>query len=156
MSDQARHSGLVKAGDKWVPAPGNPQLGSKEERELAMLNNLKPVTKPIVKVNRDINNPEEGITPFYSLEKFSGGQYGRHREFERRVIYKQNKKSSVQGYDFYIDEVDRKQEKHYLYYYKVDPKTKKVKLVATEKHEKVSFLSNYDVGAEDKGKISRD
>jgi hypothetical protein len=69
------------------------------------------------------------------------------------VIYKQNKKSPVKGYDFYIDEVDRKQEKHYLYYYKLDPKTKKSKLIATEKHEQVTFLGNYDIGSEDKGKI---
>ena len=71
-------------------------------------------------------------------------------------MYKQNKYSPMKGYEFYIDEVDRKQEKHYLYYYKIEPRTKKAKLIATEKHEQVTFLSNYDIGSEDKGKIDRE
>ena len=122
-----------------------------------MINTLKSNTnQPVVKVNRDINNPEEGVLPYYSLEKYSGAQFGRHREFERRVMYKQNKNSPMKGYEFYIDEVDRKQEKHYLYYYKIDPATKKAKLIATEKHERVTFLTNYDIGSEDKGKIERE
>ncbi|OGR89923.1 MAG: hypothetical protein A2992_00905 [Elusimicrobia bacterium RIFCSPLOWO2_01_FULL_59_12] len=155
MSEEVRRGGRVTEGSEaWSPSATAPKLSAKEQQTLAMLNNLKQVAPvPVVKVNRDVNNPEEGVKPFYSLEKFSGPQYGRHREFERRVIYKQNRKSAVKGYEFYIDEVDRKQEKHYLYYYKVDPKTKKAKLIATEKHEQVAFLSNYDIGSEDKGKI---
>jgi hypothetical protein len=156
MSDAVKSGGQVGEGSEaWEPKSTSQKLSAKEEQQLAMANNLKPnvgASRP-VKVNRDVNNPEEGVLPFYSLEKYSGAQYGRHREFERKVIYKQNKKSPVKGYDFYIDEVDRKQEKHYLYYYKLDPKTKKSKLIATEKHEQVTFLGNYDIGSEDKGKI---
>lgn len=158
MSDAVKRGGQVnQGGEQWSPT-ASAKLSPQEQQQLAMTNNLKPVSQrpAIVKVNRDVNNPEEGVKPFYSLEKYSGPQYGRHREFERRVIYKQNTKTSVKGYDFYIDEVDRKQEKHYLYYYRVDPKTKKAKLIATEKHEKVTFLSNYDIGSEDKGKIDHE
>jgi len=160
MSDDVRRGGQVTEGSaEWSPV-ASAKLSPQEQRTQAMLNSLKPMpqtgTSVIVKVNRDVNNPDDAMKPFYSLEKFSGPQFGRHREFERRVIYKQNNKSPVKGYDFFIDEVDRKQEKHYLYYYKVDPKTKKAKLIATEKHEKVTFLSNYDIGSEDAGKIDRE
>ena len=158
LSDQVKRGGQGGDGsDTWSPTRRSPKLDSKEEQALAMIAALRSNTvQPVVKVNRDINNPEEGVRPFYSLEKYSGAQFGRHREFERRVIYKQNQRSSLKGYDFFIDEVDRKQEKHYLYYYKIDSATKKAKLIATEKHEHVTFLSNYDIGSEDKGKINRE
>jgi hypothetical protein len=157
MSDEVRQSGQTgAAGENWAPTTRSAKLSAQEEKAQAIASALKPAEMPRpIKVNRDVNNPEETVLPFYSLEKFSGAQFGRHREFERRVIYKQNKKSPVKGYDFYIDEVDRKQEKHYLYYYKIDSK-KKAKLIATEKHEKVSFLGNYDIGSEDKGKIDKE
>ncbi len=156
LSDGVKRGGQGAQGsENWSPSAAA-KLSAKEEQTLAMINTLKsPSPTRVTQVNRDVNNPEEGVKPFYSLEKYSGAQFGRHREFERRVIYKQNKKSSLKGYDFYIDEVDRKQEKHYLYYYKIDP-SKKAKLIATEKHEQVTFLSNYDIGSEDKGKIAKE
>jgi hypothetical protein len=157
LSDQARRGAVNAGSEDWSPNAQSPKLDSKDEAQLAMTNGLKkPQDAPVVNVNRDVHNPDEAVLPYYSLEKFSGAQYGRHREFERRVVYKQNKKSSFKGYDFYIDEVDRKQEKHYLYYYRMDPATKKAKLLATEKHEQVTFLSNYDIGSEDKGKIDKE
>lgn len=106
------------------------------------------------KVSHDINNPEEGSRAAPILEKVSGPMYGRHHEYERRVIFKQNPQSTVRGYDYYIDEVDRKEERHFLYYYKRE-KDKKPKLIAVEKHHHVTFLSNYDVGNEGEGKITR-
>jgi hypothetical protein len=157
MSDDVKNSPMQAGGEAWSPSATSSKLSSKEESTLAMINTLKtPPQTPVAKVNRDVNNPDEGVRPFYSLEKYSGAQYGRHREFERRVVYKQNKASPVKGYEFYIDEVDRKQEKHYLYYYKIDPKTKKAQLIATERHEHVTFLGNYDIGSEEKGKIEKE
>ena len=139
--------------DGWTPSRSRPKLDAKEEQTLAFLERLKPIVHP-AKVNKDVNNPEEGVMPFNELEKFSGPQYGRHREFERRVVYKPNRHSPVQGYDFYVDEVNRKQETHTLYYYKIDPKSKQAKMIAVEKHDHVAFLSNYDIEADGKGKIS--
>jgi hypothetical protein len=157
MAEGVRNGQVGEEGENWAPNSKQAKLSKQDEQTLAMINTLKsPSNTAVVKVNRDVNNPEEGVKPFYSLEKYSGAQYGRHREFERRVMYKQNIKSSFKGYDFYIDEVDRKQEKHYLYYYKIDTKTKKAKLLATEKHERVTFLSNYDIGSEDKGKLDKE
>lgn len=147
-------SGGGMESDTWSPVQKKAKLDPREEQTLAMVSKIGTAT-PKPKVSKDINNPEEGVNPFMSLEKFSGPEYGRHREFERRAIYKQNKHSQIQGYDFYIDEVDRKEERHYLYYYKVDPKTKSAKLIGIEKHDHVTFLSDYDIKSDGKAKIVR-
>ncbi len=143
-------------GDSW--SPKNVPVANPDADLNAELSRLraqqKPVPKVVVKVNRDVNNPEEGVLPVNSMEKFSGPRYGRHREFERRLFFGKKAESPIKTaeYDFYVDEVDRKREIHNIYYYK---KGKIPKLVAVEKHDRVSFLSNYDVDKEDKGKITR-
>lgn len=104
-----------------------------------------------MKVKRDVNNPEEGVLPVNQFEKFSGPRYGRHREYERRFFVGKRPNGKLKNYDFYVDEVDRKKEIHNVYYYKRDKSIPK--LVAVERHERVTFLSNYDVDTEDKGKI---
>jgi len=101
---------------------------------------------------RDVNNPEERVLPVSSFEKFSGPLYGRHREYERRFYPGKKPKAKV-PHDFYVDEVDRKKEIHNIYYYQ-HLKGKAPKLVAVERHDKVSFMGNYDIDKEDKGKIS--
>lgn len=136
--------------DSWSPKPV--RLQAEKEPDFSFLEKIKPPTqKPAIK--QDIGNPEEGVLPVNSFDKFDGPMYGRHREFERRVIYTHNRRSPVKGYDFYVDEVNRKEEYHHLYYYKFD-KHQKPKLIAVEKHDHVTFLSNYDVGREGKGKIT--
>ncbi len=106
-----------------------------------------------MKVRSDINNPEEGVLPVSTFEKFSGPMYGRHREYERRFYPGKKSKSGSLDHDFYVEEIDRKKEIHNVYFYK-HQKGKPPKLVAVERHEKVSFLGNYDIDKEDKGKIS--
>lgn len=141
--------------DAWVPrktvlAPADADI----RKELSQLKSQRPAEhKPVVKINHDINNPEAGVLPVNSFEKFSGPRYGRHREYERRLYFGKKPKSPVQGYDFYVDEVDRKKEIHNVYYYR---KGKVPKLVAVEKHDRVTFMENYDVDKEDKGKISEE
>lgn len=138
--------------DAWVPK--NTKLPKADADVIADLNRIKaqkPAPVPVVKINRDINNPEAGVLPANSFEKFVGPRYGRHREYERRLMFGKKPNSKVKEYDFYVDEVDRKKEIHNVYYYK---KGKVPKLVAVEKHDNVTFLSNYDVDKEDKGKIS--
>lgn len=138
--------------DAWVPK--NTKLPKADADVIAQLNQIKaqkPAPAPVVKINRDINNPEAGVLPVNSFEKFVGPRYGRHREYERRLMFGKKPNSKVKDYDFYVDEVDRKKEIHNVYYYK---KGKVPKLVAVEKHYSVTFLSNYDVDKEDKGKIS--
>jgi hypothetical protein len=58
-------------------------------------------------------------------------------------------------YDFYVDEVDRKKETHNVYFYKNMGKDEAPKLIAMQKHSKVTFLGNYDVDKEDSGKLVR-
>jgi hypothetical protein len=79
--------------------------------------------------------------------------YGRHREYERRFYPGRKSKSKAPEHDFYVDEVDRKKEIHNVYYY-THQKGKAPRLVAVERHDKVSFMGNYDIDKEDKGKIS--
>lgn len=140
-------------GESWVPRGRqvSPQMDAEIAAELERVRQAKkPVPPPVVKVNRDVNNPEEGVLPVSQFEKFEGPRYGRHREYERRFFYGKRRKSKVTDYDFYVDEVDRKKEIHNIYYYKKD---RVPKLVAVEKHEKVTFLGNYDVDKEDAGKL---
>jgi hypothetical protein len=117
-----------------------------EERRRAVPEKKAPI-------KRDVNNPEEGVLPVSSFEKFSGSMYGRHREYERRFYPGKLKKSSAPQHDFYVDEVDRKKEFHNIYFYQYQ-KGKPPRLVAVQRHEKVSFRSNYDIDKEDKGKLS--
>src|SRR5262249_23288963 len=118
----------------------------KQEKEQA-------APKPAPKIRHDVNNPEEGVLPVSSFEKFSGPMYGRHREYERRFFPGKSSKPGAPTHDFYVEEVDRKKEIHNVYFYKHE-KGKAPKLVGVERHEKVSFLGNYDIDKEDKGKIS--
>ncbi len=129
-----------------------PEL-NKELSRIQAQEKAQAVPKPMPKVRRDVNNPEEGVLPVSTFEKFSGPMYGRHREYERRFFPGKKNKATVSDYDFYVDEVDRKKEIHNVYFYK-HQKAKAPKLVAVERHEKVSFLGNYDIEKEDKGKIS--
>jgi hypothetical protein len=140
------------ASDAWSPSAV--AVKPEKEKDLSFLDRIRPPpAKP--KIKRDVGNPEAGVLPVSSFERFEGPMYGRHREFERRVIYTANRRSPVKGYDFYVDEVNRKEEFHNLYYYKFD-KNKKPRLIAVEKHDHVTFLSNYDVDVfkEGKGKIT--
>lgn len=153
---------MPREGDSWVPK--NSKAISKEELDMnAELARIKKEEKekqkkiaPSVKVKRDVNNPEEGVLPVSSFEKFSGPMYGRHREYERRFHAGKRGRiaKEVPEHDFYVDEVDRKKEIHNVYYYKHEP-GKAPRLVGVQKHDKVSFLSNYDIGKEDSGKISK-
>ncbi|MFA5974538.1 MAG: hypothetical protein WC859_00015 [Elusimicrobiota bacterium] len=141
-------------GDAWVPKTAKGEKPDAAiQAELARVRQEKvkksaPVPPP---VRRDINNPEEGVLPVSQFEKVSGPRYGRHREYERRFFVKKRLKAPVKDYDFYVDEVDRKKEIHNVYYYKRDKNVPK--LIAVERHENVTFLSNYDVDKEDKGKV---
>jgi hypothetical protein len=148
---------IPAGGDTWVPrktvAP-KPEVDlDKEVTRIRAQEKLKEVKKPEVKVRRDVNNPEEGVLPVSSFEKFSGPMYGRHREYERRFYAGKKARTKAPSHDFYVDEVDRKKEIHNVYYY-VHLKGKAPKLVAVERHSRVSFLGNYDIEKEDKGKIS--
>jgi hypothetical protein len=109
--------------------------------------------QPAPKIKRDVNNPEEGVLPVSSFEKSSGSMYGRHREYERRFYPGTKMNSKAPLHDFYVDEVDHKKEFHNVYYY-VHLKGKAPRLVAVERHDKVYFMSNYDIEREDAGKIS--
>jgi len=145
-------------GDKWVPqktslpAP-DMDLNSEISRVRQQEKKQAAVVKAQPQIRRDVNNPEEGVLPVSSFEKFSGPMYGRHREYERH--FNPGKRPSVSVlHDFYVDEVDRKKEVHNIYYYQ-HLKGKVPKLVAVERHEKVSFRSNYDIEKEDTGSISQ-
>lgn len=149
-----RKAGTSNESDAWVPrAPAAPtpdaELNAALERARQM---KKPVTAAPAPIRRDVNNPEEGVLPVSQFEKFSGPRYGRHREYERRFFVGKRPQTPVRDYDFYVDEVDRKKEIHNVYYYKRDRKVPR--LVAVEHHEHVTFLSNYDVDKEDKGKVT--
>jgi len=147
-----------RESDAWVPQKTSmtkpevdidrevARIRARESQEAAAKRNT-------VGIKRDINNPEEGVLPVSSFEKFSGPMYGRHREYERRFVPGKKKRAKVPDHDFYVDEVDRKKEIHNVYYY-MHQKGKGPKLVAVERHEKVSFLGNYDIEKEDKGKLS--
>lgn len=139
--------------DAWVPrdvkTPSRPT--EKEiQVELARVKKLEAEQAALeaksraqaAPVKKDIGNPEEGVLPIHAFEKFSGGRYGRHREYERRVFWGKRAKAPIQNYDFYVDEVDRKKEIQNIYYYQ---KGKVPKLVAQERYADVKFLSNYDV-----------
>jgi hypothetical protein len=130
----------------------NPDVEIDAELARVRKEEKKPV-KRTVKVKKDINNPEEGVLPVSSFEKFAGSMYGRHREYERRFFPGKRPHASAPDHDFYVDEVDRKKETHNVYYYKHE-KGKAPKLVGVEHHEQVSFLGNYDIDKEDKGKLS--
>lgn len=115
------------------------------------------VESPAKHVSRDVNNPEEGVLPVNSFEKSSGGRYGRHREYERRLFFGKKPKAQIgpKEYDFYVEEVDRRKEYQNIYFYKHEAKGKPPRLVAVQKHASVTFLSNYDVDKTDKGKLTR-
>jgi hypothetical protein len=141
--------------DAWVPKkvvlPKADQDLATELKKVQAESHQRPAPRQQYTVRRDVNNPEEGVMPVNSFEKFSGPRYGRHREYERRFFYGKRPKAPVQDYDFYVDEVDRKKEIHNVYYYK---KGKAPKLVAVQRHTKVTFLSNWDVDKEDAGKVT--
>jgi hypothetical protein len=144
--------------DTWVPkktAAVNPEAEiNKELARVQAEERKQEAPKPKVQpIRQDVNNPEEGVLPVSSFEKFSGPMYGRHREYERRFYPGKKSKSKAPVHDFYVDEVDRKKEIHNIYYY-THQKGKAPRLVAVERHDKVSFMGNYDIDKEDSGKIS--
>jgi hypothetical protein len=143
----------------WVPRNTTlPAPDADIHDELSRVRGKRKVAPKVVpKINRDINNPEEGVLPANSFEKFSGSRYGRHREYERRLSFtkKANAPLSPKSYDFIVDEVDRKKEFHNVYFYTHEAKGKPPRLIAVEKHERVTFMSNYDVDKEDKGKLTK-
>ena len=150
----AQNQGAVpNEGEKWVPKDVKPvQADADVAEEINRIRAQRPAPPPPVKVRRDINNPEEGVLPVNSFEKFAGPRYGRHREYERRFYLGKRAKAKAENYDFYVDEVDRKKEIHNIYYYQ---KGKAPKLIAVERHTHVTFMSNYDVDKEDKGKVTK-
>jgi hypothetical protein len=87
-----------------------------------------------------------------TFEKFQGPAYGNHREYERRFVPGKNRFSKAPDHDFYIDEVDHRKGIHNIYYY-VHQTGMAPKLIALERHQKVSFRENYDIAKEDKGEI---
>lgn len=142
----------------WVPRKTVlPPPDADIHDELKRARQQKKVEVPVVKLNRDVNNPEEGVLPANSFEKFSGPHYGRHREYERRLYFskKSNAPLTSKEYDFFVDEVDRKKEFHNVYYYVHEAKGHPPRLVAVEKHDRVTFMSNYDVDKENKGKVTK-
>ena len=144
--------------DLWVPQKNvAPKPDVDLNKELVRIRQEEKrqaaVTKTVVSARRDINNPEEGVLPVSSFEKFSGPLYGRHREYERRFFPGKRARPGAPVHDFYVEEVDRKKEIHNVYFYE-HRKGKAPKLVAVERHEKVSFLGNYDIDKEDQGKLS--
>ncbi len=149
---------VTQAGDTWVPKKGAVDAPSAEAQMNHELKRIREeekqqkvvASKPLIK--RDVNNPEEGVLPVSSFEKFSGSMYGRHREYERRFYPGKKAKSKAPEHDFYVDEVDRKQEIHNIYFYQ-HRKGKAPKLVAVQKHENVTFRSNYDIDTEDSGDL---
>jgi len=151
---------MPNESDKWVPRAAKVQVPDADiNDQIKRAQNIKTPKPNYVPppVRKDVNNPEEGVLPVSSFEKFSGGRYGRHREYERRFFPGKKNKGLLdpKEYDFYVDEVDRKKEFHNIYYYKTAGKGQPPKLVAVQKHDNVSFLSNYDVDKEDKGKLKR-
>ena len=143
--------------DTWVPQKTQkPNLEVDIDREVQRIRaqeNKQAAERKTARIKRDVNNPEEGVLPVSSFEKFSGSMYGRHREYERRFVPGKNKLAKVPDHDFYVDEIDRKKEIHNIYYY-VHQKGRGPRLIAVERHEKVTFLGNYDIEKEDSGKIS--
>jgi hypothetical protein len=157
MAEQGKGE-MPHDSDKWVPQKAaatntetelNKEIARVREQERQQ---QQAAAKPKVVLKHDINNPEEGVLPVSSFEKFSGPLYGRHREYERRFYPGKYVKSKI-PHDFYVDEVDRKKEIHNVYLYQ-HLKGKAPKLVAVERHDKVSFMGNYDIEKEDKGKIT--
>jgi len=150
-------AGAPHDSDAWVPQKTQSAKADVDiDQQVARLRaqeNKKAAPHPVVKVRQDVNNPEEGVLPVSSFEKFSGPMYGRHREYERRFVPGKLKRSKVPVHDFYVDEIDRKKEIHNVYFY-IHQKGKAPRLVAVERHDKVAFLGNYDIDKEDKGKIT--
>jgi hypothetical protein len=150
-------SGAPHESDNWVPQKTKPvktvDLDQEVEQIRARENKQEAAARKVVKIKQDVNNPEEGVLPVSTFEKFSGPMYGRHREYERRFVPGKTRHAKVPNYNFYVDEVDRKKEIHNVYYY-VHQKGKGPRLVAVERHTKVSFLGNYDIEKEDKGKLT--
>jgi hypothetical protein len=157
ISDQSK-SMMPHESEAWVPKKAPPVVHSevdlnKELTRIQQQEKMKAATKEAPRIKSDVNNPEEGVLPVSSFEKFSGPMYGRHREYERRFVAGKQKSAKVPEHDFYVDEVDRKKEIHNVYFY-VHQKGKAPKLVAVERHDQVTFLGNYDIEKENKGKIS--
>lgn len=150
---------VTREGDSWMPKKTSLETPATEVQLTQEIRRLREEEKkraaPAVKtpIKRDINNPEEGVLPVSSFEKMSGPMYGRHREYERRFYPGKKAKSKAPEHDFYVDEVDRKKEIHNIYFYQ-QRKNKPPKLVAVQRHEKVSFRGNYDIDKEDSGKLS--
>jgi len=143
--------------DSWVPKKTKkPNLEVDIDREVERIRaqeNKQAAQRKPSRIKLDVNNPEEGVLPVSSFEKFSGPMYGRHREYERHFVPGKNKLAKAPDHDFYVDEVDRKKEIHNIYFY-AHQKGKGPRLVAVERHAKVSFRGNYDIEKEDSGKIS--
>lgn len=157
MSENSKTPANQEA-DAWVPkstlaSGGSEAELSKEIQRAREEERRRKLVAPKAPIRKDINNPEEGVLPVSSFEKFSGPMYGRHREYERRFYPGKLRKSNAPLHDFYVDEVDRKKEFHNIYFYQYQ-KGKPPRLVAVQRHEKVSFRSNYDIDKEDKGKLS--
>ncbi len=149
---------VSKDADAWVPkagavTPGTEAVLSKEIQRAREEEKQRTMVVKKAPIRKDVNNPEEGVLPVSSFEKMSGPMFGRHREYERRFYPGKLTKSKAPVHDFYVDEVDRKKEFHNIYFYQYQ-KGKPPKLVAVQRHEKVSFRSNYDIDKEDSGKLS--
>ncbi len=149
--------GAPHDSDAWTPKKADSSVESEVDlnKELIRIRQREKQQAIVrtIKVKQDVNNPEEGVLPVSSFEKFSGPMYGRHREYERRFYAGKRINQKAPAHDFYVEEVDRKKEIHNVYYYQ-HAKGKAPRLVAVERHDKVSFLGNYDIGKEDAGAIS--
>jgi hypothetical protein len=156
MADQ-KGKATSEEGDSWMPKQVSaPKPDVEFNQELARIREQekkKSAPTKVMSIQQDINNPEEGVMPVSSFEKSSGSMFGRHREYERRFSPGHKRQSKAPDHDFYVDEVDRKKEIHNIYFYK-QTKGKAPRLVAVERHEKISFMGNYDIDKEDVGKIT--
>ncbi len=99
-----------------------------------------------------INNPEKGIELWDNRNVSTGPRYGIFREFERRVIPAEEKKSGLPDYEYTVEEVNRRKGTHVIFYYKTSPAQKPI-LVATEKMKNLTFLSNYAILSEERDRL---
>ena len=82
--------GMPRESETWTPkktASSQSEADLNKELERVRAQEKKQAApEPVAKIKHDINNPEEGVLPVSSFEKFSGPMYGRHREYERRFL----------------------------------------------------------------------
>src|SRR5205807_1983345 len=86
MAEQGKGE-MPHESDHWVPrktAMPSPEVDLNKEiaRVREQERQQAAATKPKVQIRHDVNNPEEGVLPVSSFEKFSWPLYGRHREYE--------------------------------------------------------------------------